>query len=104
MYSRFARADAAKGYYPHPSRGSPGGICPEGLHMVPTAFPTDKNKKQNEKGVSLAIKQWGMGVICISDYLSISACEYEKNKKDFKRNSESHQHQHRIALRPLQFG
>ena len=49
--------------------------------MVPIAFPTDKNKKQNEKAVSLAPKQWGVGVICIFDYLSFYACDYEKTKR-----------------------
>jgi len=57
-----------------------------GLLMVPAIFPTDKNKKRYKKGVSFAISRVGMGVIGIFDYLLISACDYGKKQKDFKRN------------------
>ncbi len=50
-------------------------------HDLTIRIPIRATHTQFEKGVSLALKARGMGEICMFDYLSISVCDYDKNKK-----------------------
>ena len=51
------------------------------LRNATIGIPIRATYTRFEKGVSLTYKVRGMGGICIFDYFSISACDYEKNKK-----------------------